>query len=121
MGERRTSGLGAIRASYAIHRSAWKRISANFAFWGFCELRPNGVLGSTHPTLCVASRSNTGSDPAPVDWGVYHVRGAWTDDIIRFAQTALSEGGEMSIFPTKILDPCLGRRQGRSLDGCALL
>jgi hypothetical protein len=34
-GERRTSssswGLGAIGASYAIHRSAWKVYSANFA------------------------------------------------------------------------------------------
>jgi nucleotide-binding universal stress UspA family protein len=31
------------------------------------------------------------------------MRGARPDDIIRFAQTAPSEGGEMSIFPTKIL------------------
>jgi nucleotide-binding universal stress UspA family protein len=38
-----------------------------------------------------------------VDWGVYHVRGVRPDDIIRFAQTAPSEGSEMSIFPTKIL------------------
>ena len=31
------------------------------------------------------------------------VRGARPDDIIRFAQTAPSEGSKMSIFPTKIL------------------
>src|SRR5215208_286515 len=30
-----------------IHRSAWNRDSANFAFWGFCELRIDGVLGSS--------------------------------------------------------------------------
>jgi hypothetical protein len=31
-----------------IHRSAWNRYSANFAFWGFCEVRIHGVLGSSH-------------------------------------------------------------------------
>src|SRR5215211_1664908 len=30
-----------------IHLSAWNRISANFAFWAFCELRLYGVLGSS--------------------------------------------------------------------------
>ena len=48
-------------------------------------------------------RSNKVSDPTPVDGGVYHVRGARPDDIIRFAHTTPSEGGEMSIFPTTIL------------------
>jgi hypothetical protein len=48
-------------------------------------------------------RSNTGSDPGPVDSGVYHVRGTRPDEIIHFAQTAPSEGDNMSIFPTKIL------------------
>ena len=34
-----------------IHRSAWKKNSANFAFWAFCELRHNGVLRSC-ASLC---------------------------------------------------------------------
>src|SRR5215218_2627112 len=32
----------------AIHRSAWNRNSANFAFWAFSEVRIQGILGSTH-------------------------------------------------------------------------
>jgi hypothetical protein len=32
------------RALIPIHRSAWNKNSANFAFWGFCELRLYGVL-----------------------------------------------------------------------------
>ena len=49
-------------------------------------------------------RSNTGSDPGPVDWGVYHVRGTRPDEIIPFAhRRRRARGGEMSIFPTKIL------------------
>jgi hypothetical protein len=31
-----------------IHRSAWNTNSANFAFWGFCEVRRHGVLGSSN-------------------------------------------------------------------------
>src|SRR5215217_946858 len=34
-------------SSCPIHRSAWKGNSANFAFWGFCELRLYGVLRSS--------------------------------------------------------------------------
>jgi hypothetical protein len=30
-----------------IHQSAWNRFSANFAFWGFCELRLYAVLRSS--------------------------------------------------------------------------
>src|SRR5215211_1219864 len=42
---KRNGVLGAL-----IHASAWNRISANFAFWGFyeVELPLYGVLGSTH-------------------------------------------------------------------------
>src|SRR5829696_482745 len=29
-----------------IHPSSWNRNSANFAFWGFCEVRIHGVLRS---------------------------------------------------------------------------
>jgi hypothetical protein len=32
--------------SCLIHRSAWKKNSANFAFWAFCELRHNGFSGA---------------------------------------------------------------------------
>src|SRR5215208_4374128 len=32
-----------------MHRSAWNRNSANFAFWGFCELRLYGVLRRSRP------------------------------------------------------------------------
>src|SRR5215216_6610807 len=38
-------GVGRI-ARKLIHRSAWNRNSANFAFWAFCEVRIHGVLGS---------------------------------------------------------------------------
>jgi hypothetical protein len=30
----------------SIHRSAWKGNSANFAFWGFSEVRFKEILGS---------------------------------------------------------------------------
>src|SRR5215212_8336302 len=33
-----------------IHRSAWKGNSANFAFWGFSEVRFKGILRSSHNT-----------------------------------------------------------------------
>jgi hypothetical protein len=32
----------------SIHPSAWNRDSANFAFWGFSEVRIHGVLRSSH-------------------------------------------------------------------------
>jgi hypothetical protein len=37
------------RAVVPIHPNAWNRYSRklNFAFHDFCELRPNGVLGSS--------------------------------------------------------------------------
>src|SRR5215207_1493024 len=35
------------QSNVTIHRSAWNRNSANFAFWGFCEVRIHGVLGSS--------------------------------------------------------------------------
>src|SRR5215208_2570570 len=38
-----------------IHRSAWNRNSANFAFREFCELRLLGILGSSYPPSCIAS------------------------------------------------------------------
>ena len=41
------------------------------------------------------------------------MRGARPDDIIRFTQTALSEGGEMNIFPTKILLATDGSSEAR--------
>ena len=53
--------------------------SANFAFWAFSEV------------------------DGPVDWSVYHVRGARPYDIIPFAHRRRRARGEMSIFPTKIL------------------
>jgi len=31
-----------------IHPSAWNKNSANFAFWGFSEVRIHGVLGSSY-------------------------------------------------------------------------
>ena len=31
----------------SIHRSAWNRFSPKFAFWGFCEVRIDGVLRSS--------------------------------------------------------------------------
>src|SRR5215203_1969073 len=37
-----------IRFSGLIHRSAWNKNSANFAFWGFSEVRIHGVLGSSY-------------------------------------------------------------------------
>src|SRR5215213_6956287 len=40
--------LWAGRTRRFIHRSAWNRFSANFAFWAFSELRPNGVPRSSH-------------------------------------------------------------------------
>src|SRR5215210_4260859 len=36
-----------LRSSYAIHPGAWNKNSANFAFGEFCELRLDGVLGSS--------------------------------------------------------------------------
>jgi hypothetical protein len=40
-------GLAASALSLTlIHRSAWNRNSANFAFWAFCEVRIHGVLKS---------------------------------------------------------------------------
>src|SRR5215208_7992332 len=44
-----SSSLGPFLAP--IHPSAWNRNSANFAFWGFCELRIDGVLGSSSPEI----------------------------------------------------------------------
>src|SRR5215211_1638046 len=41
-GLRRGSG----QLSALIHRGAWNRNSANFAFWAFCEVRRYGVLRS---------------------------------------------------------------------------
>src|SRR5215211_1160048 len=44
----------------AIHPSARNRNSANFAFWGFCELRLHGVLGS-RSMLVVIGGEDTGT------------------------------------------------------------
>jgi hypothetical protein len=35
----------------AIHPSSWNRYSANFAFWGFSEVRIHGVLRSSHSKM----------------------------------------------------------------------
>jgi hypothetical protein len=56
VGEELTAAVGEGRAALAllvtfIHRSAWNRNSANFAFWAFCELRHNGVLRSSHSPI----------------------------------------------------------------------
>jgi hypothetical protein len=34
-----------------IHRSAWNKNSANFAFWAFSEVRRYGVLRSSRPEI----------------------------------------------------------------------
>jgi hypothetical protein len=36
--------------SASVHRSAWNRNSANFAFWGFSEVR-RSILAEALPTL----------------------------------------------------------------------
>src|SRR5215204_4052583 len=59
--------------SVLIHPSAWKGNSSKFA---------PGLIPKRPPSM---------------------MRGARPHDIIRFAQTASARGGEMSIFPTKIL------------------
>jgi nucleotide-binding universal stress UspA family protein len=75
------------RLDTEFHPTSWLRRSRKYAFSVMCN-----------------PRSNTASGPSPVDGGVYRVRGARPDDIIRFAHTAApSERGEMSIFPTTIL------------------
>jgi hypothetical protein len=45
-----------------IHRSAWNRYSANFAFWAFSEVRFKGILGSwsTLRTGSTTTRSGSG-------------------------------------------------------------
>ena len=43
---------GSCEVSHSsIHRSAWNWNSANFAFWGFSEVRLNGVLRSSLPSV----------------------------------------------------------------------
>jgi hypothetical protein len=50
----RLAGLPALLLAL-IHRSAWKRSSANFACWAFCELRVRGFSEVSAELGAVAS------------------------------------------------------------------
>jgi hypothetical protein len=66
-----------------IHRSAWNRNSANFAFWGFCEVRILGILRSWTSAkrssrrfahLRSRTRKRTGLRSAPLGYYQEHTR-----------------------------------------------